>query len=104
LCNRDGEAGAGKSALAAALEGAEGMVPAGFVQAIALIDEATTPHELARAQGSTMRPESHSVLSTFHEGCCGTWFGHRSSIKQMQAEQVLGWLRLYSFAHELRER
>jgi hypothetical protein len=46
-----GEAGAGKSAQAAALSWpkvADGIVPARFVQAIALIDEATTPHELSR--------------------------------------------------------
>lgn len=46
-----GDAGSGKSALAAALawpKVSEGMVPANFVHAIALIDEATTPHELAR--------------------------------------------------------
>lgn len=46
-----GEAGTGKSALAAALawpKVAEGIVPAGFVQAIVLLTEATTPQELAR--------------------------------------------------------
>jgi hypothetical protein len=45
-----GEAGAGKSALAAALgwsKVTQGIVPARFVQAIALIDEASTPHKLA---------------------------------------------------------
>ncbi len=47
-----GEAGAGKSALAAALawpKVAEAVVPSGFVQAVALFTEATTPQELARA-------------------------------------------------------
>ncbi len=46
-----GEAGAGKSALVAALawpKVAEGAVPAGFVQALALFTEAATPQELAR--------------------------------------------------------
>lgn len=46
-----GGAGTGKSALAAALSWpkvAQGIVPAGFVQAIALLTEATTPRELAR--------------------------------------------------------
>ena len=46
-----GEAGRGKSALAAALAWpavAEGIVPAGFVQAIAFLTEATTSQELAR--------------------------------------------------------
>jgi hypothetical protein len=52
-----GEAGAGKSALAAALawpKVAEAIVPAGFVQAIALFTEATTPQELARAVGAQL--------------------------------------------------
>ncbi len=47
-----GEAGAGKSALAAAMawpKVSEPIVPARFVQAIALFTEATTPQELARA-------------------------------------------------------
>jgi hypothetical protein len=46
-----GAAGSGKSALAAALawpEVAGGTVPAGFVQAVALLTEATTAQELAR--------------------------------------------------------
>jgi hypothetical protein len=46
-----GEAGRGKSALAAALTSpkvAQHVVPAGFVNAIALLTEATTPQELAR--------------------------------------------------------
>lgn len=46
-----GDAGTGKSALAAALawsKVAQEIVPAAFVQAIALITEATTPRELAR--------------------------------------------------------
>jgi hypothetical protein len=46
-----GEAGSGKSALVSALawpKVAEGMVPAGFAQAVALITEATMPQELAR--------------------------------------------------------
>jgi hypothetical protein len=45
-----GEAGSGKSALAAALgwpKVTEGIVPARFVQAIAFIDEASTPYRLA---------------------------------------------------------
>jgi len=52
-----GGAGAGKSALAAALawpKVAEAIVPAGFVQAIALFTEATTPQELARAVGAQL--------------------------------------------------
>lgn len=47
-----GEAGSGKSALAAALawsKAAQGIVPAAFVHAIALLTEATTPQEVARA-------------------------------------------------------
>ena len=46
-----GEAGTGKSALAAALAWpcvADAMVPARFIHAIALLTEATTPHGLAR--------------------------------------------------------
>ncbi|SEK65570.1 tetratricopeptide repeat protein [Nitrosovibrio tenuis] len=46
-----GDAGTGKSALAAALawpNAAKGQVPAGFVHAIALLTEATTPRELAK--------------------------------------------------------
>jgi len=46
-----GNAGMGKSALAAALawpKVAKGIVPAGFVKAIALLTEATTPQEIAR--------------------------------------------------------
>jgi Tetratricopeptide repeat/NACHT domain len=52
-----GEAGTGKSALAAALawpEVAAGIVPTGFVQAIALLTEATTPQELARVVGDQL--------------------------------------------------
>ena len=47
-----GDAGTGKSALMAALawsNAAKGYVPAGFVHAIALLTEATTPRELARS-------------------------------------------------------
>ncbi len=47
-----GDAGTGKSALAAVLAWpsiARGYVPAGFVHAIALLTEATTPRELARS-------------------------------------------------------
>jgi hypothetical protein len=46
-----GEAGTGKSALAAALawpKVAAGLVPAGFAHAVALLTEATTPQEFAR--------------------------------------------------------
>jgi hypothetical protein len=52
-----GEAGAGKSALSAALawpKVAGAIVPGGFVQAVALLTEATTPQELARAVGAQL--------------------------------------------------
>jgi KaiC/GvpD/RAD55 family RecA-like ATPase len=52
-----GTAGTGKSALAAAMawpKVSEPMVPAEFVQAIALFTEATTPLELARAVGEQL--------------------------------------------------
>jgi hypothetical protein len=52
-----GEAGTGKSALAAALSWprvTEGMVPPGFVHGVALLTEATTPHELARTLGEQL--------------------------------------------------
>jgi NACHT domain len=61
-----GEAGAGKSALAAALawpEFAARIVPARFVQAIALFTEATTPQELARAVGDQLA----RAVPGFHE-------------------------------------
>jgi hypothetical protein len=51
------EAGAGKSALATAMawrKATEAIVPVGFVQAIALFTEATTPQELARAVGEQL--------------------------------------------------
>jgi len=47
-----GDAGTGKSAIAAVLawpNAVKGLIPAGFVQAIALLTEATTPRELARS-------------------------------------------------------
>jgi hypothetical protein len=46
-----GDAGTGKSALAAALawpSASSGMVPHNFVQGVVILSEATTPHELAR--------------------------------------------------------
>jgi hypothetical protein len=52
-----GEAGVGKSALAAAVawpKVSEPIVPTGFVQAIALFNEATTPQALARAVGEQL--------------------------------------------------
>jgi NACHT domain/Tetratricopeptide repeat/Caspase domain len=61
-----GDAGTGKSALAAALawpKVAQGMVPAGFVHAIALLTEATTPQELAR----TLTKQLARSVTGFHE-------------------------------------
>ena len=66
-----GEAGTGKSALAAALAwppAAAGVVPAGFVQAIALLTEATTPQELARTLSEQLiraLPEFRETQSRF---------------------------------------
>jgi hypothetical protein len=60
----------GKSALAAALawpKVAEGIVSVGFVQAIALFTEATTPQELARAVGKQLvrLPGFHKAQQAF---------------------------------------
>jgi hypothetical protein len=61
-----GAAGAGKSALSAALawpEVAKGVVPVNFVQAAAFLTEATTPQELAR----TIAEQLTRSVPLFHE-------------------------------------
>ncbi|PTR09165.1 tetratricopeptide repeat protein [Nitrosospira sp. Nsp5] len=107
-----GDAGTGKSALAAALawpKAAQGAVPAGFVHAIALLNEATTPRELARtlteqlvrsvpgfreAQQAFMRDtpyDEQQKLDTLEKQLLGplTWLGRLEQPSQVTAVRIV---------------